>query len=44
LVFFLAPGITLNAFSGANEGVIKGSVRQIADGQGTLVSPVGFPV
>lgn len=43
LTFYLAPGITLNAVSGASEGVIMGSIRQIADSQGALVSPVGFP-
>jgi hypothetical protein len=42
LTFYLDVGITLNAVSGAGEGVIIGSVRQVADNNGTLVQPVGF--
>jgi hypothetical protein len=42
LTFFLATGITLNAVSGNTDGVIIGSIRQIADINGTLVQPSGF--
>ena len=44
LTFFLGAGITLNAVSGNTDGIIIGSIRQIADSEGALVSPVGFPV
>ena len=42
LTFFLATGITLNSVSGNADGVIIGSIRQIADVNGTLVQPSGF--
>ena len=42
LTFYLDVGVTLNAVSGASEGVIVGSIRQIADNNGVLVQPVGF--
>jgi hypothetical protein len=42
LTFYLDVGITLNAVSGAGEGIIIGSVRQIADVNGTLINPSGF--
>jgi len=42
LTFFLATGITLNAVSGNTDGVIIGSIRQIADVNGSLVQPAGF--
>jgi len=41
LVVFLASGETLSAVAGVPSG-FKGSSRQIADINGTLVNPVGF--
>tara|TARA_R110002012_G_C11437152_1_gene590117 strand:- start:150 stop:680 length:531 start_codon:yes stop_codon:yes gene_type:complete len=40
--FFVATGITLNAVSNSSNGVICGSIRQIADSNGVLVNPSGF--
>jgi len=44
LVFFLRPGDSLSALSGASGCVLAGSYRQIATGDGTLVNPTGFPL
>jgi len=43
LIFAVANGITLSAIAPAT-GAITGSFRQIADGQGELVDPVGLPL
>ena len=42
LIFYLDVGITLNAVSEAGEGVLLGSIRQVATNNGTLVQPSGF--
>jgi hypothetical protein len=42
LVFFLTAGETLQAISGYTGMNITGSVRQVADSNGTLVQPTGF--
>lgn len=42
LVFFLATGISLTAFSEHGGDYVVGSIRQIADVNGTLVNPSGF--
>tara|TARA_R110000744_G_C19230479_1_gene548120 strand:+ start:372 stop:890 length:519 start_codon:yes stop_codon:yes gene_type:complete len=39
---FLKAGVTLNAIASGTGASIKGSIRQIADGNGTLVQPSGF--
>lgn len=41
LVFYLPAGISLEAITSI-DAVINGSVRQIADNNGTLVQPAGF--
>jgi len=41
-VAFLRAGDSLSTTSANNRGEINGSVRQIADINGTLVQPVGF--
>jgi len=41
-IVFLRSGDTLTAVSGANEGLIVGVSRQIADANGVLVNPSGF--
>ena len=41
-VFYLTTGITLKAVSNNGAAFIRGSYRQIADNNGTLVNPVGF--
>ncbi len=43
-VVFLAPGESLEAVSTISTVWVQGSSRQIATGDGTLVSPNGFPV
>jgi len=43
LVFWLAPGITLSG-SANTLGLLGGSIRQIADAQGQLVNPSGYPL
>ena len=43
-IVWLATGITLTAFSDTSNCVIAGSIRQVADASGTIVSPAGFPV
>lgn len=43
-VVFLAAGESISAVSNSTAMYINGSVRQIATGNGTLVSPNGFPV
>ena len=43
LTFFLRPGDTLSVIADANARA-RGSVRQIATGDGTLVQPNGFPI
>jgi hypothetical protein len=43
LIFFNAVGITTSIQASANASFV-GSVRQVADAQGALVDPVGFPV
>ena len=42
LVLFLAAGETISVVSNATKANISGSIRQIADFNGTLVQPVGF--
>jgi hypothetical protein len=42
LVFFLTSGETLNAISGHTTMNLTGSIRQVADSNGTLVQPSGF--
>ena len=42
LVFYLQAGESLEAISGHITGVITGSIRQVADNNGTLVQPSGF--
>lgn len=44
LTFWLASGITLTAFSDTTGSVITGSIRQVADSQGQLVNPSGYPL
>jgi hypothetical protein len=41
-VFFLTAGITLKAISNNAIAFLRGSYRQIADTNGSLVNPVGF--
>ena len=41
-VVFLSSGESISAISNANDGVMKGSSRQIADVNGNLVNPSGF--
>jgi hypothetical protein len=43
-VVFLAAGESISAVSTDSDGFVNGSSRQIATGDGTLVSPNGFPV
>ena len=42
LIVWLRPGDTLSADSGANEIIIAGSSRQVADNSGNIVNPSGF--
>ena len=42
LVFFLGVGLRLRVDSGAATANIRGSIRQIADANGTLIQPSGF--
>lgn len=42
LTFFLAAGESLIASSNHINGYLTGSIRQVADINGTLVNPVGF--
>lgn len=42
LTFFLAAGISLNAFSEHGGDYVVGSLRQVADVNGVLVNPSGF--
>lgn len=42
LVFFLASGISLSGSTDSDRGLIAGSVRQVADVNGTIVNPSGF--
>ena len=42
LVFFLDVGIRLRSVSGSASTNIRGSIRQIADANGTLIQPSGF--
>jgi hypothetical protein len=44
LIFFLPAGITLNAVSSNAGCIMAGSHRQVADGQGSLIQPSGFPL
>ena len=44
LVFWLTAGITLNAITSSSDINLQGSIRQIADAEGTLVQPSGFPL
>lgn len=44
LIFFLPAGHSLSAFSSAAGCFLFGSHRQVADGQGNLISPNGFPL
>jgi len=43
LIFAVANGITLSAIAGTTCNIV-GSFRQIANGQGELVNPVGLPL
>lgn len=43
LVFWLAPGITLSG-SANTLGLLGGSIRQVADAQGQLLNPSGYPL
>jgi len=42
LIFFVAVGITLNMTTNRGDAIFGGSIRQIADINGTLVNPTGF--
>ena len=44
LVFWLTPGITLQGFTNGTAARLKGSIRQIADSEGTLLPPSGYPL
>jgi hypothetical protein len=44
LVFWLAAGITLTAFSEHTGDYVVGSIRQVADSEGKLVNPSGYPL
>jgi hypothetical protein len=44
LIFWLKAGETLNAVSNDAQSNVMGSVRQVADGSGSLVQPQGFPL
>ena len=44
LVFWLKAGITLSAVSTGASTNFAGSVRQIADSEGKLVNPSGYPL
>ena len=44
LIFWLAAGITLSASSSAATTNFAGSIRQVADSEGTLVQPSGYPL
>ena len=44
LIFWLAAGITLSANSSAATTNFAGSVRQIANSNGALVQPSGYPL
>ena len=44
LTVFLRAGDSVSAVSGTANGILSGSHRQIATGDGTLVQPVGFPL
>ena len=44
LTVFLSAGDSVSAVSGSANGILSGSHRQIATGDGTLVQPVGFPL
>jgi hypothetical protein len=43
-IVFLAAGESISAVSSLNEGLIVGSSRQLATGDGALVQPNGFPL
>ena len=43
-VVWLRPGDSISAISQDVKNYLQGSFRQIADGQGTLVPPNGFPL
>lgn len=43
-IFFLRAGDSLSVDSNTLRGSFKGSVRQIATGDGTLVNPNGYPL
>jgi hypothetical protein len=43
-VVFLRAGDSLTATSDSTNGIINGSTRQIADSEGALLNPSGFPV
>jgi hypothetical protein len=44
LVFWLSAGITLSGVSGSTNAQLRGSIQQIADPQGALNNPSGFPL
>tara|TARA_Y100000004_G_scaffold181236_1_gene226698 strand:+ start:493 stop:1050 length:558 start_codon:yes stop_codon:yes gene_type:complete len=44
LIFWLAAGITLTCVSNGVRAIAAGSTRQIADSQGALVQPNGYPL
>ena len=43
LIFAVSNGITLSAIAATGSNIV-GSFRQIANGQGELVNPVGLPL
>ena len=43
-IVFLRAGDTLSASTNSLDVIMRGSTRQVADAQGTLVNPSGFPV
>ena len=44
LTFWLAAGESLQAFTDNVSMTITGSVRQVADSQGSTVNPSGYPL
>ena len=43
-IFWLDSGITLTAVSGSASNRLGGSVRQVADSEGVLTNPSGYPL
>jgi hypothetical protein len=42
LVFWLASGVSLKAVTNDGTAVLEGSIRQIADSNGSFSNPTGF--